>query len=72
MTVYQIRKKVEKQVSYEIPGTLTGGTRTVTEVSLLPNLYISFEVANSYRPRDIQTATKKEKYDIIAQQVITE
>lgn len=72
MTVYQIRKKTEKQVKYDIPGTVAGGTRTVTEVSFLPEIYGSFDVANKYRPKDTHTATERVKYDIIAQQVINE
>lgn len=67
MTVYQIRKSVTSKV--KVPGSNQMVTR---EVTLLPTIYGSFNVALSHKPKDIVREDYKEVYSVLAQNVVME
>lgn len=63
MTVYQIVERLKaddpKLGTYE-------------RKSMLPTLYISFEVAMKHKPQDKKTSKTTTTYSIVAQNVVTE
>lgn len=69
MTVYQIRRSVTKHVRVMPDSTVKVKK---DEVTMLPTLYFTFDVAMKYKPEDIDEENYKVRYHIIAQDVVME
>lgn len=67
MTVYQIRRSVIKHVRVMPDSTVKVKK---DEVTMLPTLYSTFDVAMKHKPEDIDEENYKVRYHIIAQDVV--